>query len=89
MTWSLQLILRGEFAPIGLHLYRITPDLELLRLGELLVNITPAEKLRFALLQWMSKGDFIGFFREEVPSKSGFLYGDIFVKMREPASTSS
>jgi FkbM family methyltransferase len=55
--------------------------------GELLVNITPAEKPVFAGAQWWGKNDFIDFFRRAVPQMRGYDYGDIFVKFQKPGCT--
>lgn len=52
------------------------------RFGELLINITPAEKPVFAGLTWWNKSDFKEFFSIAVPRLHGFDYGDIFVKIQ-------
>jgi hypothetical protein len=52
------------------------------RLGELLVNITPAERAVFASPQWHTASSFVPFFREEVPLMAGYDFGDIFVKVQ-------
>ncbi len=52
------------------------------RFGDLLVNITAAERPTFARSQWWNKSDFIDFFRREVPQMRGYGYGDIFAKVQ-------
>ena len=52
-------------------------------LGDILVNVTPAEKTGFAVAHWLGKSDFIDFFRRAVPQLRGYHYGDIFVKFED------
>jgi FkbM family methyltransferase len=50
-------------------------------LGELLVNVTPAERSVLAGEQWRRKTDFIDFFVNSIPRMPGYYYGDIFVRI--------
>lgn len=58
----------------------------LARFGNMLVNLAAAEEPVFAGSQWWGKDDFIEFFLREVPHRSGYDYGDIFVKFEESGS---
>jgi FkbM family methyltransferase len=50
------------------------------RLGDIRLNITPAETPEFGLPTWYDMAKFIEFFVHEVPGLKGYSYGDIFVQ---------
>jgi len=88
-----------EFHLMDIHHGRNSEDVEkvlkcvehLSSLGEVLVNITPAERLVFGFNEWLTKDDFIDFFATLDVERFRKLfeaverpksYGDIFVKIR-------
>ena len=52
------------------------------RLGDLIINITPAENLVLAYEQWLTQKEFLEVFPEDISRREGYSYGDIFVKMQ-------
>jgi hypothetical protein len=85
-------VLRGLSHPIPVISFEYhirEPDIQkaidcldnLSRFGDVLLNITPAERPVFGLPDWSSKSAFLDFFLNEVPKKAEYGYGDIFVKM--------
>jgi FkbM family methyltransferase len=55
---------------------------ELARFGSARVNITPAEKLRFHLPDWMTLNDMLAWFPGDLKKTlPGDYYGDIFVRL--------
>jgi hypothetical protein len=49
-------------------------------LGEIQLNITPAEKLVFEYDWWTNKTEFIEYFRTNIKNKPEYNYGDIWVR---------
>lgn len=52
------------------------------QLGEISVNVTPAETPAFAGLRWQDRDEFVEFFRQEISNAEGRGYGDIFVNFK-------
>jgi FkbM family methyltransferase len=51
------------------------------RLGELSINVTPAQRLEFGFPKWCSQEEFLARFPREFRERNEFFYGDIFVRM--------
>lgn len=49
--------------------------------GAIELNVSPAEKAVFAREEWWNLADFTRFFRNDLPKREGYEYGDIFVKL--------
>jgi FkbM family methyltransferase len=90
--WELE-VLKGLSRPIPLvsfeyrqvegGLEKVAACLDhLSRLGELSINMTPAENLGFAFSEWCPREEFLHRFPAEFRSRDDFFYGDIFVKIR-------
>jgi FkbM family methyltransferase len=55
------------------------------RFGELDINVTSGETLRFLFEEWVSKEYFIEFLTKHLEHLSGFSYGDIFIRCNNQA----
>ncbi|MEW6618250.1 MAG: FkbM family methyltransferase [bacterium] len=53
------------------------------QLGDILLNITPAEKLTLKFARWLTKDDFLNKFFTEIKNEPGFGYGDIWAKIQQ------
>jgi FkbM family methyltransferase len=58
-------------------------------LGELMINITPAENLILAYQEWLTKEKFFEVFPDEISRQKDYRYGDIFVKINASRASDS
>jgi hypothetical protein len=53
-------------------------------LGDVTLNMTPAEKLVFAYQEWLQKDRFLDRFPSDISGQRDYRYGDIFVTTATP-----
>jgi len=89
--WELE-VFKGLTRPIPMLSFEYHLDVEngseralacldyLSHLGQLSINVTPAEVLSFAFDEWCTHDEFRRRFPADFRDREGFIYGDIFVR---------